>query len=314
MKIKITKDKLIRGVLTGTAVFAVALAGFTGWQVSRLWPVYDGLRGFKVSQEEIDRLLEDKKAAQSQLSAEKKKLEVITDRCAALETAAGDGGSEELIRQAYEKREKAAAGAEALILSQLEDMKLVTFETSGFNENFIDGLIDETGNEILSGGIKSAIEAASEEMSIESILNGVKNGAVSGIGSYVESGVKDYISDKIGGDIFSAAGLINDLVNAENTPHVLANGIAKEQEELTQKLLELLGEETTTAGKLQNEAAVVYGLISLQEETSAITGDGGTEDKDEVCAQLTELARQYGQSDYQILKYAERKGENSHEE
>lgn len=292
---------LIAGILVTVSVI----------QTIRVWSEYGTVWFYDVSQEMIDKLSEEAEAASAQLEENQIRLEEIKQQCEAYEQAREAGNWESRIRMANEEREEAAAKAEALLLSDLAGMELVTFESSSFEADFINGMIEDVaGNEILSSSIKAAIHEVSEGQSIERIVEGAKEGATEGISGYVESKVQNYLSDSIGGDIFTPINFVNDLINAEDTPHTLANGIVENQRELTVSILDLIGQKTVSAADLQNEAEMIYCLWTLQKETAAITGNSSLEDPDSRYIQLVNLARQYGINNYRILKYAQWKEES----
>lgn len=287
---------LVTGILTSAAVI----------QTVRFWSEYGAVWSYDLSQDTIDALSREAENASAQLESDKARLEEIKQQYEIFEQARENGDWETRIRVANEEREAAAAKAEALLLSDLSGMKLVTFESTSFEENFMDGMIDDmAGNEILSSAIKSAIHAATEGQSIEQIVEGAKEGAAEGISGYVGSKVQDYLADSIGGDIFTPIDFINNLINADDTPRTLANGIAEKQSELTATLLDMLGQNTVSAVDLQNEAEMMYCLWSLQAETASIMGDDSLDTSDSSYMQLVNLARQYGINNYRILKYAQ---------
>lgn len=258
-----------------------------------------------VSPEEKKALEKEKAELQTQIKEKTEKLETLQERCMALEQAKTEGW-ESQIRQSYARREEAALEAEALIMSAMTGINMVTLDTIGFEDIFIDGMVDEVmGNEILSSSAKSAIEAAAADKSLDSILEGARTGAIEGIQGYAKGKAKEYLSDKIGADIFSAVGLVDELVHAEDTPAALANGIAAGQGTKADELLRVLQTTSMTAGDIRNAAENLYQLKSLEEEASAITGNPVEGNKDEFFQQLEFLSRQYGTENYQILRYAE---------
>lgn len=198
------------------------------------------------------------------------------------------------------------AAREALVMSALTGVNMVTLDTSGFDDIFIDGMVDQVlGKEILSSGAKSAIQAASDELSLDSILEGAQTGAIEGIQGYVEGKAEGDLTDKIGADIFSSAGLVDEILHADDTSAALANGIADSQELKADELLKVLQATSMTAGDIRNAAESLYQLKSLEAEASAITGNSVEGNKDDLYQRLETISRQYGAENYRILKYAE---------
>ncbi len=299
-------EKILNYVLLISALILCILEVVVIFRIRHFSFRYGYIKDYEISQEKIDGLQEEKTEIKELLHAQDSEIKELTEHYKVLEAVQKENPLEEQIRQSYIAREEAAAEAQVIVMSALGEMNLVTLETADLDKDAIHGIVDGVvGNEILSSGIKSAIDAGSQELSLESIIQGAREGAAEGIQGYVEGKVQDYVADYIGADIFPVAGFVNELINANDTPAVLANGIAQNQRTAADDLLYFFKSEETNAGTIQKAAQNLYKLKLLEEEAAKITGNSVEGDKDVFYDQLLQLSQQYGVSNYRILKYAE---------
>lgn len=299
-------ERILNYILLISVLFLCILELLVISRIRHFSSQYGYIKDYEITQEKIDELQAEKAERKEILRTQDDELEELTEHYKVLERAQKENSFEEQIRQSYVDREEAAAEAEMVVLAALRDMNLVTLETADVDEAIMDGIIDEVaGNEIVSSGIKSAIDAASQELSLESIVQGAKKGAAEGIQGYVEGKAQGYVADYIGADVFSAAAVIDELVNANDTPAVLANGIAQNQRTAADELFRFIESEEVNAGTIQKAAQNLYKLKFLEEEAAKITENPVEGNKDILYDYLMQLSQQYGISNYHILRYAE---------
>ncbi len=299
-------EKILNYVLLISALILCILEVVVILRIRHFSFQYGYIKDYEISQEKINELQEEKREIEVLLHTQDSEIKELTEHYKVLEVVQKENLFEEQIRQSYIDREEAAAEAQVVVMSALGEMNLVTLETADLDKDTIHGIVDGVvGNEILSSGIKSAIDAASQELSLESIIQGAREGAAEGIQGYVEGKAQGYVADYIGADIFSVADFVNELINADDTPAVLANGIAQNQRTAADDLLYFFKSEEANAGTIQKAAQNLYKLKLLEEEAAKITGNSVEGNKDILYDQLIQLSQQYGISNYRILKYAE---------
>ena len=299
-------EKILNYVLLISALILCILEVVVILRIRHFSFQYGYIKDYEISQEKINELQEEKREIEVLLHTQDSEIKELTEHYKVLEVVQKENLFEEQIRQSYIDREEAAAEAQVVVMSALGEMNLVTLETADLDKDTIHGIVDGVvGNEILSSGIKSAIDAASQELSLESIIQGAREGAAEGIQGYVEGKAQGYVADYIGADIFSVADFVNELINADDTPAVLANGIAQNQRTVADDLLYFFKSEEANAGTIQKAAQNLYKLKLLEEEAAKITGNSVEGNKDILYDQLIQLSQQYGISNYRILKYAE---------
>lgn len=307
-------EKILNYVLLISALILCILEVVVILRIRHFSFQYGYIKDYEISQEKINELQEEKREIEVLLHTQDSEIKELTEHYKVLEVVQKENLFEEQIRQSYIDREEAAAEAQVVVMSALGEMNLVTLETADLDKDTIHGIVDGVvGNEILSSGIKSAIDAASQELSLESIIQGAREGAAEGIQGYVEGKAQGYVADYIGADIFSVADFVNELINADDTPAVLANGIAQNQRTAADDLLYFFKSEEANAGTIQKAAQNLYKLKLLEEEAAKITGNSVEGNKDILYDQLIQLSQQYGISNYRILKYAEQGGRLSNE-
>lgn len=299
-------EKILNYVLLISALILCILEVVVILRIRHFSFQYGYIKDYEISQEKINELQEEKREIEVLLHTQDSEIKELTEHYKVLKVVQKENLFEEQIRQSYIDREEAAAEAQVVVMSALGEMNLVTLETADLDKDTIHGIVDGVvGNEILSSGIKSAIDAASQELSLESIIQGAREGAAEGIQGYVEGKAQGYVADYIGADIFSVADFVNELINADDTPAVLANGIAQNQRTAADDLLYFFKSEEANAGTIQKAAQNLYKLKLLEEEAAKITGNSVEGNKDILYDQLIQLSQQYGISNYRILKYAE---------
>lgn len=299
-------EKILNYVLLISALILCILEVVVILRIRHFSFQYGYIKDYEISQEKINELQEEKREIEVLLHTQDSEIKELTEHYKVLEVVQKENLFEEQIRQSYIDREEAAAEAQVVVMSALGEMNLVTLETADLDKDTIHGIVDGVvGNEILSSGIKSAIDAASQELSLESIIQGAREGAAEGIQGYVEGKAQGYVADYIGADIFSVADFVNELINADDTPAVLANGIAQNQRTAADDLLYFFKSEEANAGTIQKAAQNLYKLKLLEEEAAKITRNSVEGNKDILYDQLIQLSQQYGISNYRILKYAE---------
>ncbi len=295
-------EKILNYVLLISALILCILEVVVILRIRHFSFQYGYIKDYEISQEKINELQEEKREIEVLLHTQDSEIKELTEHYKVLEVVQKENLFEEQIRQSYIDREEAAAEAQVVVMSALGEMNLVTLETADLDKDTIHGIVDGVvGNEILSSGIKSA----SQELSLESIIQGAREGAAEGIQGYVEGKAQGYVADYIGADIFSVADFVNELINADDTPAVLANGIAQNQRTAADDLLYFFKSEEANAGTIQKAAQNLYKLKLLEEEAAKITGNSVEGNKDILYDQLIQLSQQYGISNYRILKYAE---------
>lgn len=273
---------LTAGAVAGTVTF-VSRYGY-------LWGYEDSLETLKAQEAELTAQLAEEETALKEAQA-------AYDAMAAAREA---DTWEHHIRQAFAAGEEAKAEADMVMLSALDQVSVVTFGTEDFNETMKEALLDEV------------VGAASDKIPLDYIITGVTEGVSEGLYGYAQSKAKDYVSDVLGGDIFQVAGIVDQLVNANSVPAVLANQMAEKQRTRAAGLVEFIGMEKHSVQDQRRSADSLYQLMDMEEQIGAATGRGTTLQKAQIYEQAVEYARQYGASQYAISQMARWK-EETHE-
>ncbi len=287
MNNKLTAACVAAGLLTaGAAVTTVNFINTYGY----LWGYEDSLEVLHTQETELA----------AQLAREETALKEAQAAYEAIAAAREEDTWERHIRQAFAAGEEARAEADVAMLSALDQVSIVTFGTEDFNETMKAALLDEV------------IGAASDQIPLDHIITGASEGVSEGLYGYAESRAKGYLADVVGGDMFQVAEIVDQLVNADDVPAVLANQMAEKQRNRASGLVEFMGRETRSVQDQRRAADSLYQLMDMEEQMAAAAGRGTVLEKSRLYDQAVEYARQYGASQYAIRQMA-RWEEEAHE-